>query len=430
MKIDIKDLEKSRKEIRVKICSEEMEKYVNRAIDDFSKNSEFNGFRKGKAPKDIIRRRIGDDKILERANNIALEESYLKAVGESGLETIGQPQIEIVKTAYGNPFEYKATVSVFPKIDMWDYTKVSGEMRLKEIGDEKVEEEIKILQKRKAAYITREDKAQKGDRVEIDFSSRVGKVKIEFGESKNHPLIIGEGHFVDGFEDQLIGMKKGDVKEFSIVFPDDYYKKELAGRNVEFRVEMKLVQKVDLPEINDEFARDSLGFENLGDLKENIKKSLEQKEKARAEEKFRNELADQIRERTEIELPDLLVELELDNMVKRFKASVTQMGIEFDRYLENVGTTVEAIRREWRQAAEKETKNQLIIREISIREGIKVTRDEIEKRADKILKFYSNKGIEKKSAEFEKLEDYVAGEIVREKVFNLLENIAKKNAGK
>jgi trigger factor len=198
-----------------------MEKYMNQALDKLAKNIKLDGFRDGKVPKDVAEKQLGDAAIFEEASQFAIQSSYLEIIKENKLNPLGQPKAEITKAAPGNSFEYKIVISVMPEVKLGDYKTVSGKIEVKKIDDEMVEKEIKTLQKKKASYITKDEAAQKGDRVEIDFETRVGGVKLEGGESKNHPLIIGQGKFVPGFEDKIIGMKKDEEKEFDLVFPEN-----------------------------------------------------------------------------------------------------------------------------------------------------------------------------------------------------------------
>ena len=429
MKTQIKNLPKSQKEISVEIPMEEMEKHTDKAINKLSSAHKFDGFRQGKAPKDVVRQQLGEFTIFEEATRIAVESSYLEILKENKLNPLGQPKAEITKAAPGNQFEYKIIISVMPEIKLWNYQEVSGKMEVKEIKDEMVEQEIKTLQKKKAVHITKNEPANKGDRVEINFESRVGGVKIEGGESKNHPLTIGGNKFVPGFEENLIGMKKDDVKEFSLVFPKDYHKKELAEKNASFKVTMNIVQKVELPEINDNFAKGIGKFKDLNELKKGIKEGMIMEEKNRAGEEYRNKLISDIAEKSTVEIPEILIESELENMVNEFKNNITQTGMVFEEYLKNINTNLEKLKGEWKETAEKRVKTGLAIREISIKEEIRVENDEIEKRVNRTLKLYPNEEEIKKNLNMEKFKERIASTLVNEKVFEILEKIAEKNAG-
>ena len=426
MKNTIKDLPKSQKEISVEISVEEMEKYMNNALDKLAKNIKLDGFRDGKVPKDVAEKQLGDAAIFEEASHEAIEKSYLEIIKENKLNPLGQPKAEITKAAPNNSFEYKIVISVMPEIKLGDYKTVFGKMEVKKIDDEMIEKELKTLQKKKASYITKDESAEKGDRVEIDFETRVGGVKLEGGESKNHPLIIGQGKFIFGFEDNLVGMKKDEEKEFDLVFPENY-KKELAGKKASFKVKINLVQKVNLPEINDEFAKGLGKFESVENLRESIKKGMTMEEEGKAKEKLRGELIDQVVEKTTVEIPETLVESELTNMVNEFKNNITQTGIEFEEYLKNVNTNLEKLKTEWQPMAEKRTKTGLIMREISVQEEIKIGDEEIEKRVNETLKFYPNEEELRKNMDLEKFKDHMAGVIMNEKVFEILEKVAEEN---
>ncbi len=427
MKTQIKDLPKSQKEISVEIPVEEMEKHTDKAISRLSSAHKFDGFRQGKAPKNVVEQQLGKFTIFEEATKIAIENSYAEILGKNKFSPLGQPKAEITKAAPGNQFEYKIIISVMPEIKLWNYQEVSGKMEIKEVEDKMVEQEIKTLQKKRAVHITKNEPANKEDRVEIDFESRVGGVKIEGGESKNHPLTIGGNKFVPGFEENLIGMKKDDVKEFNLVFPENYHKKELAGKNASFKVTMNIVQKVELPEINDDFAKGLGKFKDLNELKKGIKEGMIIEEKNRAAEEYRNKLINEIAEKSTTEIPDILIESELENMVNEFKNNITQTGIVFEEYLKNINTDLEKLKEEWREMAKKRVMTGLTLREISIKEEIKIEDGEVEERANQALKFYPNEEEIRKKLDMERFKEHTASTLVNEKVFEILEKIAENN---
>lgn len=428
MENTIKDLEKSQKEISVKLTAEEMLKYVAKATDVIAEGIELDGFRKGKAPKDLVKQKVGDEKIYEEAAHMAIEESYLEILKATpDLVPLGHPRAEITKLAPGNDFEYKMIIAVMPEVDMGEYKAVKIEKHEHKIEDEKVESELKVLQKRRAAYITKEEQAEKGDRVEIDFEVRVGGVKIEGGESKNHPLVIGEGKFIPGFEEQLIGMKKDDVKEFELKFPE-HYKEDLAGKEAQFKVVMDLVQKVELPQLDDAFAQ-SFGkdIKGIDDFKARIRKDLETEQQAHCEHEMEHEIMDAVVKGMKVELPDVLIEGELNNMLAEFRGNLTQAGMDFEQYLGNVGATPESIREEWKPLAEKKAKEGLAIREIAKLEKIEADEKEISEKVDETLKSYPNEEEIRGKIDMRRFRDYIADDILRGKVMELLkENALKK----
>jgi trigger factor len=423
----IKDLEKSQKEITVQIPAAEMEKYVEKALDRIQSSVELDGFRKGKAPKNIVKQKVGDMKIFEEASHIAIEESYLEIItANKEIVPLGQPKAEIIKMAPGNDFEYKMVIAVMPKIELGDYKKVTGKIEVKEIEDKKIEDELAGLQKRKSVFITKDEAADKGDRVEIDFEVRIDGVKIEGGESKNHPLVVGENKFIPGFEEQLVGMKKDDVKEFELKFPENY-KEGLADKMASFKVTMNIVQKVEVPELNDEFAK-SLGEEKgLEELKKNIRKSMEHEAEHHAEHELEHKLLDQITTDMKVEIPEVLISAQLNDMVAEFRGNLSQAGMDFEQYLETANATMEGIREEWKPLAEKKVKENLAIREIASRENIKAEEDEVTLKVDQTLKYYPNEEEIRGKIDMHRFRDYIAGDILRGKVVEFLRGVAEKN---
>jgi len=427
MKISVKKLPKSIVEISVEVASEDVEKNMEIAAKKIALTSGFDGFRQGKAPVDVVYQRVGKEKIFEEAVQVIIEKSYGNAIKENKFVPIGHPKAEIKKAAIGNELLFNLIVAILPDVKLGDYKKVKGKAEARKVVSEDVDNELKSLQKKRAKYITKEEHASNGDRVEIDFEARINGVKIEGGDSKNHPVTIGNGIFVPGFEEKLVGMKKGDKKEFSIIFPKDYYKKELAEKNVNFHVVMNLVQKVELPELNDEFAKSIGKFENLENLRKSIEEGINVEEKIKAKENIRKRLIKEIVDASKTEIPDVLIDAEKDAMLHELEHNVSHMGVEFDIYLKNVGTTIEKLKSEWSEAAELRVKSNLVIGEIAKQEDIKALANEIEEKTNETLKYYPNENEMRKKIDIEKFKDYIAGTIINEKVFETLEKIAEKN---
>jgi len=426
MKTIIKDLPKSQKEIEVEVSVEEMRNYVEQTVKKISREIKIDGFRPGKIPAEVIEQRIGKTEIYQGAGELAINKTYSKIIKENKLEVIGQPKVDVTKIASGNPLEYKIVLTVLPQVKLGDYTKIKGKLKKEEIKNERVESELKKIQKSRAKFITTKEPSAKGDRVEIDFESRLGGVKIEGGESKNHPLIIGENKFVPGFEENLIGLKENEEKKFNVVFPDDYYKKELAGKNIDFKVKMKLVQKVELPKLDDKFAQKLGNFSSLENLRASVKEGLEIEEENKARDELREKIVDQILANSEMEVPDLLVEHELDSMVGEMENNVVRTGIEFEKYLENLKITRDSLRQGWREKAKRKVKLNLVMREINKKEKIKIDEEKIKERIDLMLKSYSNQK-ELKKIDPRRFREYVKEIMIKEKIFKMLEEIAAKN---
>lgn len=427
MEHSIKNLEKSQKEITAKIPLAEMDKYIDRALTQLQTEMELPGFRKGKAPKNLIQQNLGEAKIFHEASHLAIEDSYFQILqAHPEIAPIGQPQADIIKMAAGNDLEYKITITVMPEVKLGDYKNIKGKLEVKPTEDQQIQQELLSLQKRRATYITKEEPAAMGDRVEIDFEVRVDKVKIEGGESKNHPVVIGESKFIPGFEEQLVGLKKDDTKEFELQFPENY-KQGLSGKMAQFKVTVKIVQKVSLPELNDDFAKALGESEGIETLKNNIKQNLEHESQRQAENHLQHQLLEQVTTKMQVEIPAVLIESQLNDMMAEFKSNIMQAGMELEQYLQSVNATLDQLNQEWRPVAEQKVKESLAIREIALQEKITATEEEIVEKVNQTLKYYPNEEEIRSKIDMPRFKEYIAGDILRNKVLDYLKNIANKN---
>ena len=426
MKTEIKDLEKSQKEITVEISVEEMENYVKEATDNISKEMKVDGFRPGKVPAEIVKQKLNEAQIYQEAGDLAIRKTYLQTLKESGLEVIGQPKVDITKITPGNSLEYKIVVTILPKVELYDYSKVKGKLGKIEISDERIDKELENLQKSRAKLITTPEAIEQGNRVEMDFEGILDGKKIEGGETKNQSLVIGDSHFIPGFEENLIGLKEKEEKEFDIVFPKEYHKKELAGQKVTFKVKINLVQKQELPEINDEFVKGLGKIKDVAELKGNIRKALEGQEKTKAEHDLKEKLADEVIKGTKTDVPEVLVEEELNFMLKELEGNVLQSGMEFEQFLKNSKTNREELRVKYRENAVKRAKWNLVVREISQKEKMEANEEELKEKMEQTLKAYPEE--EKAKVNMDRFREYMKEMIVTEKVFALLEKIAADNS--
>lgn len=424
MKVTIQKQPKSQVELTVEVTPKELDPYLDQAASNLSKDTNISGFRPGKAPRNLVEQKVGVFKVYEEAANLALPKTYTKALIDNDIEAIGPPQIKLEKLAPGNPMVYKANVSVLPEIDLPDYKKIKVKKKEIKVEDKQIEATLKELQKSRAKIKTVKREAQKGDRVEVDFKTYLNKVPVENGESKNHPLTLGQGYFVPGFEDKLLGMKEGEEKEFTLRFPKEYHQKHLADKDVDFKVKMNLVQEVELPEINDEFAQSLGKFKDLkalkDQLKDNLKVEMETKEKSRLEMKIIDEIASQV----EIEIPEVLLEAEHNKMIQELKGMIEAQGGKFENYLKSVKKTEEELKEQFKEQAEKRVKIGLILRTIAKKEDIKISDQEIEEERQKTLKTYQwNKEIMEK-IQTDDYKEYAKGLIRNRKVFELLRKSA------
>ena len=424
MQITIKKLPKSQIELTIEVLARELEPYLDRAASDLSKEMNISGFRPGKIPRSIVEEHLGKQKVLEEAVNLSVPKFYVKAILEENIEAIGKPKITVTQIAPGNSLIFKAEIAIIPEIKLALFKEICKKEKQEPltVKDEEVKNAFEWLQNSRAKLITVKRAVQIGDRVEIDFESRLGGVKIEQGDSKNHPLIIGQNQFVPGFEDKLIGMKEGDRREFSLTFPKNHSKKDLAGKAIDFQVEMKLVQKRELPVLDDSFAKSLGDFKDLKALEVNVKDGLEKEKEHQAVERWRIKVIERIAKESQMEIPDILVETELEKMLQEFKTSIAQMGLKIDEYLKKIHLTEDKLEEKWHEPALKRVRIGLVLREIAKREKIEPSKEEIKEKMNEILKGYpDDKGVRVRPDQ-EQLKEYAKGLLKNAKVFEFLES--------
>lgn len=430
----VKKLPKSEVEIEITLPFQEFEPHVKRAAVLISEESEIEGFRRGRAPYDIVKNKFGEAEIYEKAAEVAVRKTYPKILEEQIIKfkeagkkfiPIGKPEVSVTKLAPGNEFQYKAKIALIPEVALPDYKTISQrtarERKEISVSEEEVNKALEWFQESRSSLITVDRAAEKGNSVEVDFEIRQGGVKIQNGESKNHPLIIGKNQFIPGFEEELIGMSRDDEKSFTLAMPQDFQDKSIAGRVLDFRVKMNLVQERRLPELNEEFIRGISNFDSLEGLKANIRAGFTQEKGDKEKQRVRGRIIEEIAKETKIEIPDVLINIELDKMMSELKSGIEQMGLKWDDYLLHIKKTQEDLSKDWIEEAERRVSYALCLREIARAEKIEVSDNEVEEKANKILATYSNIEEAKKSVDPVELREYARGIVRNERVFELLE---------
>jgi len=428
MNFSIKRLPKSQIEISVEVSKESFGEYFNKAILELGKNIEAKGFRTGKVPKEIIESKLDKNRILQTAAQIAVEESYKKIVAqlanENKVEIISQPKVEVLKLALGNPFVFKCKVSILPEIDLPDYKKITSKIKKNDVSvkEKEVEDSLVFLQKSRAKFTPLQKPAQKEDFVEVEYESP----QINSSKKITDKFVLGKGRFIPGFEEKLIGMKMGEEKEFTLPFPQNSFKKDLAGKEVDFKVKLVAVQKMELPEVNDEFARSLGEFKDLPSLKENVKEGLKKEKEAEETQRFYNKVLEEVAQNAKFETPEVLIEIERENLFKDLKEKINKnLKISFEEYLTSIKQSEKQFRESFQKEAEKRVKNFLVLKEIGKREKITVVEEEIVEEMNKALKNYKKTEIEK--VDTPELKEYIKGVIYNKKVFQRLGTFSEKN---
>jgi trigger factor len=426
MEVELIKDESAQKKIQVTCSKEEWSNYLNQVLEDLSKELDIEGFRKGEVPPKVVREKIGEETVQGKAAQLAVEKTYPQAIEELELRPLSQPEVQVTKISKSGKLEYKAEFAVEPEIELGDYKDIEIDEGTKQetVGEEEVQDSLKHLQKRQADVENVERASQEGDRVEIDFVARHKDVKVEGGESENHPLVIGEGQFPEDFENELIGMKKGDTKEFSVQFPDDFSRSEFAGKKIDFKVTMKLVQDIELPELNDEFAQSLGQFDDLDDLKEKLKQGVAQEKQQERQKRIDQKILDAVVEDSEIEIAPQLIEREKNNMMEEFKGEVSRMGMEFEEYLEKLGQDKEELRDSWDENAKKRLQIRFALDKIAQKEEIEVDEERLEEELQNQLKNLNPEKTEE-SLDEERLRAYTEKKLQDEKVMDFLRDQAQ-----
>lgn len=434
MEIELKRLPKSKVDLRIEISGSEFESFFKKALEELAKNLEIKGFRQGKVPQDIAKKYLGEEKILAQAIEKAIREGYFKAIAEKKIVPISQPEIEILKSpslplSQGRTLVFKLEVQVLPEFELPDYRKIAKNIERREtkVEEREVEESLKWLQKSRAKLSQIQKPCQKGDFVEIEFSSS----QIENGKTKRDAFILGEGHLIPGFEENLVGMEANQEKEFSLNFPLSHFQKDLAGREVKLKVKMKSVKKIELPEINDQFARDLGRFENVEHLKKSLREGIKMEKEIAESQRLREEILEKISQETSLELPEILVEREKEKMIQEFKETIERkLGLSFEDYLKEIGKEENEFKETFNEQAQKRIKNFLILEKIAKQENIETNEAEVTYQINEFLKNLNIPPEKLENIDLQELRDYTKEVIINKKTLEFLEGLANKNSNK
>ena len=405
---NVEKLEKSRVAVTVEVGAEEFEAAVAKAYAKARGKLSIPGFRPGKAPRKMIEKLYGAGVFYSDAVDIALPEAYTQAIGQSGLDVVGYPEIEIVDDKIDeNGFTFKATVAVYPEVKLGEYKGLTAEKEEIKVSADDVKERLNEMAERNARLVSVDRKAKKGDIAVIDFEGFDNGEAFEGGKGENYELELGSGSFVPGFEDQVIGMKAGEEKDIDITFPENYTP-ELAGKPVVFHVKVNEVKVKELPAIDDEFAKDVSEFDTLKELKADIKKKMTDERTTAAQHAFEDVLMTKVAEGIKADIPDEMIEMQAHQMLEGFKQQLASQGIPFDQYTKMTGMNEEQIIMDAKEPAANQVRMDLAIRAIIKAEGLEVSDEEVENEMKTVA--------EKYGMDLETVKKYLRAEDVKEQV--------------
>lgn len=374
-------LEGNKVKLKVEIEKERVNEALDKAYRKIVKDLALPGFRKGKVPRTILEARFGKEVLHNDAFDFLVPQAYMEAVKAAEIEPIDQPEIEEFYIAENEPATFTAIVQVKPEVELGQYTDLGIEKEEVELSDEEIEEVLK-RQQEQHAYLETVDKetVEEGDFAIIDFTGYIDGEEFPGGSAEEYTLEIGSGYFIPGFEEQLIGQKVGEEVEVKVTFPEDYRADNLAGKDAVFKVNIKELKEKRLPELNDDFAREVGEFQSLAELKEDIREKLLKHKEDHAQQEYEEKLLEKISDNAEVDVPDVLVNNELDMMLQNMDYTLRQQGINVEQYFNFMGIDPEDWRNENWEMAKKRAKINLVLEAIAKKEGIEVTDEELDNR--------------------------------------------------
>lgn len=389
--------------LTIEVSPEEFDRGLDQAFKKVVKDVQIPGFRKGKVPRKIFENRFGVESLYQDAVDIILPDAYMKAVEETGIEPIEQPEVDIEEIEQGKDLIFTAKVTVKPEATLGEYKGLEVEEQSVDVTDEDVDHEIEHQRGHQAELIIKEEgTVEEGDTVVMDFEGFLDGEAFEGGKGEDHSLEIGSGQFIPGFEEQLVGKKSGEETEIEITFPEDYHAEQLAGQKAVFEVKIHDVKTKELPELDDEFAKDvDEEVETLEELKTKKKEELEAQKKQDADNQMRESLIEQASENTEVEIPESMVNTELDRMLKEFEQRLQQQGMTMDMYFQFSGQDEDALKEQMKEDAQKRVKTNLTLEAIFNAENLEVTDEDVDAELANMASMYG--------AEVEQLKQMLGG---------------------
>ena len=389
MSVQVEKLEHNMAKLTIEVEAAEFDAATKRAYN--KKKSSFNlpGFRKGKVPMNVIEKTYGAGVFYEDAANDIMPKAYADALDETGIDVVSRPEIDVTKIGKGESFIFTATVAIKPEVTLGQYKGLEVQKESVEVTDEEVEAELKKAQEQNAREITVEDRPVKeGDVITLDYAGTIDGVSFDGGTATSQKLEICSHSFIDTFEDQLVGLNIGDEKDVEVTFPEEYHAPDLAGKPASFHVKVLGITEKQLPEIDDDFAQDTTEFDSLEEYKADVRAKLEQSKEERAKSEMENVLVEKAVEGAAMDIPDAMIDSQVEQMIDEFKQRVTYQGISFEQYLQFTGQNPEAFQESMRPEAVKRIQSSLVLEAIVAAENIEATDEDLNKEMEKMASMY------------------------------------------
>ncbi len=389
MNVKVEKTDKNIVTLEIEVAKEIFEEGMEKAYRKNVKSIALPGFRKGKAPRKFIEKYYGEAVFYEDAINFVCPNAYDKAIEENKISPVAQPEIEIVQIGNGDNLIFKAVVTVKPEFELGEYKGIKVDKIEYIPTDKDIDAEFARMQEQNARIITVEDRpVENGDIVTIDYEGFVDGTAFAGGADKNHDLTIGSGQFIPGFEEQLIGKECGSEIEINVTFPTEYHAEELKGKDAMFKVTIHSIKKKELPALDDEFAKDVSEFDTFDALKADVTEQLTKAGETRALRETEDKIMEAIAEATEIDIPQAMIETQIDKMMDDFRYRLSSQGLTLEQYAEYTGMPITEMRKQYADNAQKAVKGSLILEKIAETEAIKATDEEIEAELQKMADTY------------------------------------------
>ncbi len=423
-------IKKEQNEVTLKITigKDEFKKANDKAYDKLRGRFNVAGFRKGKAPKKLIEAQYGKGVFFDEAINIVFPEAYSKAVEDLKLDPVDRPELDVEEIGEDKDLVLIAKVTVKPEVKLGEYKGIEVNKIEYTVKEEDVDAKLEEMRNQNSRLVNVEDRAvANDDTAVIDFEGFVDGEAFDGGKGENHSLVIGSGSFIPGFEEQLVGANVGDEVKVNVTFPEEYQSENLAGKEALFVVNVKEIKIKEMPELDDEFAKDVSEFDTLEELKNDTKAKLEENAKKNEEAELRNKAVEKAAEIAEIDIPEAMVDNQVNNMLKDFDQQLQMQGLNLENYIKFTGMKIEDLKAQMREDAQNRVKTSLVLEAISEKEGIEVSDEELNNEIAQMATMYKMEADKFKETLRPQDMDYFKENVIVKKTIDLLVNSAKIN---
>ncbi len=429
MEVKMNKIENNVVELEVKVESKKFDAALNKA---YKKNvNKFNvqGFRKGKVPMAIVKKFYGVEVLFDDAINFCIDEAYPVALNENNVKPVDYPQIDVIEVGEGKDLVFKAKVTTYPEVKLGEYKGVEVSYTKPEVTDEQIENQLKDIQAKNARIETKtEGKVEDKNIAVIDFKGFIDGTPFEGGEGHDYNLEIGSGSFIGDFEQQLIGLEKGQSKDVNVTFPENYGREELNGKEAKFEVTVKDIKVKELPALDDEFAKEVSEFDTIAEYKADLKVKAEKANEERATRELQEKVIGQVVDNATIDLPQVMVDREVQNMIKDLEQRLSYQGLSLDQYFQFTGSSEEQMKDYMKENAERKVRTDLVLNAITDKENLEATEEELKAKAEEVVKMYQSKDVDQMVDILLKSQaEALKADVVREKIVNMLVDSAKVN---